>query len=242
MLTGRSIWINGSFSPVQHAIVSDQAINDRGVTTQRYVNTNGNYTYWFYGSYGFKLKKSEIQVSLNANLNGSRYVNFVRYATTSRSKNKSEQTQAGLGLFAGKFKDEKYEVSVNVNFNYNYQVSSITVRKTQFWSQEHNFRFSYFITKRWTVGSNANFYLREKTASFPANNNFTVWDAELSYKIFKKRNASLRFEVKDILRQRRGFDRTFSENYVYERNYNMLGRYAMLSFVWNFTKNPGETK
>jgi hypothetical protein len=52
----------------------------------------------------------------------------------------------------------------------------------------------------------------------------------------------LKLEIKDILKQRRGFDRQINANYIFERNYNMLGRYAMLSFQWNFTKNPGETK
>jgi hypothetical protein len=236
MLSGRSIWLQGSFSPVQNAIVSNQVI-DRGITTQKYVNTSGNYNYYFYGSYGTEIKSIGLNVGLNTNVNGGRYVNFVNGI-----KNSSRQTTLGLGFNSSKYKEEKYDVSVSTDFNYNRSASNINIQDNNFWSQQHNIRLHIYFTKKFQFGTEANFYLREKTDAFTGNNNFTVWDADLSYKFFKKRNGVLKLEVKDILKQRRGFDRQINANYIFERNYNMLGRYAMLSFQWNFTKNPGETK
>ncbi|MFL5773004.1 MAG: outer membrane beta-barrel protein, partial [Flavisolibacter sp.] len=69
MLTGRSIWINASITPVYNAIVTSQTTVN-GVTSQRYINTKGNYNYWFYGSYNFKLKKADLNTGVNLNFNG----------------------------------------------------------------------------------------------------------------------------------------------------------------------------
>jgi len=107
------------------------------------------------------------------------------------------------------------------------------------WSSSDNVNATIYLNKNFQIGSDADFTFRQKTDAFTGNNNFVVWNGNVSYEIFKKRNGTFKFEVNDILKQRRGYERTFSSNYIYERNYNTLGRYAMLSFTWNFTKNPG---
>ncbi|MEP7372674.1 MAG: outer membrane beta-barrel protein [Chitinophagaceae bacterium] len=235
VLTGRSIWINGSFNPVQNAIVTNQNTVS-GVTTQQYVNTEGNYNYYFSGSYGFKLK-GDIYAGFDLNTSGSRYVNFINTL-----KNINNQSSVGIRHNMGKYKDGKYDISYNLGVSYNFSTSSIGELKSNFWRQEHNGRFNYFFTKKLQVGTEINFYLRQKTDAFTSSNSMAIWDASVSYKIFKKNNGVFKLEVNDILKERRGYDRSFTSNYIYERNYNMLGRYGLLSFTWNFTKSPGATK
>lgn len=236
MLTGKSIWINGSFNPVHNAIVTSQTI-DSGITRQQYVNTKGNYNYWFYGSYGMKIKKADVYVGLNVNSNGSRYVNFVN-----RVKNIANQKTIGSGFNINKYKENKFDFWLNTNFAYTASSSSGGVIKNNYWSQNHSAGGNIFITKKFKVGTDADFTYRQKTDVFTGSNTFTVWNANIEYKIFKKNNGVFRLEINDILNQRKGYERTFSTNYIYERYYNTLGRYAMVSFTWNFTKNPGTTK
>jgi hypothetical protein len=236
MLTGRSIWINGSFSPEQNAIVTNQKTVN-GITTQQYMNTNGNFNFWFYGSYGFKIKKADLNAGINLQFNGGRYVNFVNDL-----KNTINQQTTGLGIYANKYKENKYDFSINSNLNYNRSRSSITAEKNNFLTHEYNANSHVFITKKLEMGSGLNVYLRQKRDAFDRNNNIFVWDASISYKFFKKNNGVLKLEVNDILKQRSGYDRSFTGNQIYERNYNMLSRYGMLSFTWNFSKTPGATK
>ncbi len=236
VLTGRSIWINGSFNPVQNSIVTNQHTDTEGKTTQQYVNTKGNYNYYFSGSYGFKLK-GDIYMGFDLRTSGGRYVNFVNDL-----KNINNQSSVSLGSNMGKYKENKYEISFNLSFGYNFSSSSISSLQSNFWRQEHNGRFTYFFTKKFQAATEINLYLREKTDAFTANNNLAVWDASISYKVFKKNNGIFKLELNDILKERRGYDRSFTSNYIYEKNYNMLGRYGMLSFTWNFTKSPGATK
>jgi hypothetical protein len=233
MLTGRSIWINGSFTPVKDAIVTSQTTIN-GITTQQYINTQGNYNYWFYGSYGLKLKKLDINVGLDLNTEGGRFVNFVNSL-----KNTTQQSSSGIGLNISRYKEEKYDFSIHAGVKYNRFTSSITEEANTFWNQEHGANFNYFITKRFQVSSNLNFYHREQTDAFTGDNELAVWDASVSYRLFEKKNGVIKLEVNDILKQRRGYDRQVSSQSITERNYNMLGRYALLSFTWNFTKNPG---
>ena len=88
-----------------------------------------------------------------------------------------------------------------------------------------------FLSKKLQIGSEANVYMREKTDAFTGDNNFIVWDASLTYKLFKKNTGLLRLQVNDILKERRGYERRFTSNQIYERNYEMLSRYALLSFT-----------
>ena len=230
-LTGRSIWINSSISSTHNAIVTSQVI-DSGITKQRYVNASGNYNYWFYGNYNRKIKKIDMYVGLNINSNGGRYVNYVNGL-----KNSTNQKTNGFGIDLGKYKENKFDFNLGANFSYN-TTQSVT-QKISYWSSTDNASVNIFLTKNFQVGTDADFTLRQKTDAFTGNNNFVVWNANMSYKVFKKRNGVFKLEMNDILQQRRGYERTFNSNYVYERHYNTLGRYAMLTFTWNFTKNPG---
>lgn len=232
-LTGRSIWVNGSFNPVYNAIVTNQTI-DSGITKQQYVNARGNYNYWFYLSYGFKIKKTDIYLGLDLNTNGGRYVNYVN-----GKKNTADQNSYGIGFNVNQYKENKYNFSINTSFNYD--LSTSPERRTGFWNVSENVSLSVYVTKQFNIGTNADFTFRQKTDAFTGNNNFVIWNGYLSYKFFKNKNGVLKLEMNDILKQKRGFERTTNSNYIYERNYNTLGQYALLTFTWNFTKNPGTT-
>jgi hypothetical protein len=238
-LTGRSIWISGSVTPTQNAIVSSQTI-DSGITRQQYVNAKGNYNYYFYGSYSLKIAKTNFYLGFNGNVNGSRYVNFVN-----GQKNISNQKTINPGLFVQYYKEEKVEFYLETGFGYNVSKSNgnklteTTRPNTHFLTQNHNGGLTVYLNKKLSIGSNADFTYRQKADAFTRDVFFTVWNANLSYKIFKKRNGVFKFEVNDILKQRTGYERTTFSNQISEKNYNTLGRYAMLSFTWNFTKTPG---
>lgn len=232
ILTSRSIWLNGSYGRTQNAIVTSQTVNS-GITTQEYINTNGNFYYNLYGSWGKELKKPDIYVGFTVSSNGNNFVNFVN-GQKSISRNRSYGTE----LVIGKYEENEYEIDIRPEFRYNRSTSSINTVKSNFWTQNYDISASYYLTKRFIVESDVEFALRQKTDAFTGDNNFTIWNAAVVYKVFKKNNGELKLECNDILKQRRGFNRMFTSNYLYEKNYNVLGQYFMLSFTWNFTKSP----
>jgi hypothetical protein len=176
-----------------------------------------------------------VNISFDLNANGGRFVNFVN-----DEKNISNNTQAGIGISFSRYKENKFNFWVREMATRNWSKSSISTQASQnFWQHEINADFDYYITKRLVIGGNGTAYLREKVDAFDMNNNMVIWNGNVVYKIFPKRNGEFKFEALDILNQRRGIERFFNANSFVEKNYQVLGQYFMLSFTWNFTKTPG---
>ena len=233
-LTGRSIWLNGSVSFTNDAIVTNQTIA-AGKRTVQYVNTNGSYNTWFYGNYNFKLKKPDINIRFGPRFNTSRQINYVN-----NLRNISNNANVNMNFGISKYKNEKYSIYYDNNFGKQFNKSSINIRKTSFWTQSHNLGFDlYFKKEKYSLGSDLNIDLREKTDAFDKNNNVYNWSAYVKMKIMKKK-GELKVQAYDILDQKIGYDRTTTSNYISERTYEVLRRYLMLSFVYNFSKNPGQ--
>jgi hypothetical protein len=56
--------------------------------------------------------------------------------------------------------------------------------------------------------------------------------------ILPKNNLELRASINDILNQNKGYERTTTNNTNTERYFQTLGRYWMISAVWNFSTGP----
>ena len=236
-LSGRNIWGGGNFSFTDKAIVSSETINSEGKRIVQYVNTAGTYNYGFYISNGYKIKKPEMRISFRINSNGSRSVNFIN-----GTKNESNTFRYGIGPGISKYKEGKYDIYINYDFSNNSNTSSLNNRKTSFWSQNINNSFNFYLGKdeKFSIGTNLNINLREKTDAFDNNNDVYNWSASASLKLFKNNTGEIKLEVQDILNQKIGFDRQTTSNYISERTYEVLRRYALVSFIWNFSKGPGQ--
>ena len=58
-----------------------------------------------------------------------------------------------------------------------------------------------------------------------------------SERFLRKKTATIGINIYDILNNNKGFQRDINSNYIRERNYDIVKRYALLSFTWNFSKN-----
>ena len=59
----------------------------------------------------------------------------------------------------------------------------------------------------------------------------------LRKKYVYKKELSLKFSVNDILNQNRGYENNFSTYKFTESYFNVLKRYWLLTFTWEFTHN-----
>jgi hypothetical protein len=91
------------------------------------------------------------------------------------------------------------------------------------------------------LSTEVNLNYQQKLPNFPANQNFTIWNASLARKVFKKKTGKFIFDMNDILNQNRGFNRIINSSFVQEERYNRLARYFLLRFEWSFNKMPGGT-
>lgn len=71
------------------------------------------------------------------------------------------------------------------------------------------------------------------------NRNTVYWNGSLGYKFLKDRAAELRLTVFDILAQNNNINRSISDDYIEDRQTNVLSRFALLTFSYQFRNFPG---
>jgi hypothetical protein len=230
----RGIYLYGNVSKTDDAIVTSNFTDSLGRTINQYINTNGNYNANVGLNYNLKLKKLDMTVFGGINFNGSRYNNFVN-----AQKNKTDNLSGGINIGFWKEKEKKYSINYNGNFNYNTSSSSIREDiKTNYWTQDHNLNVTVQLPWKFEINSEVQANLRQKTEVFDKNNNVVLWNGYLGRKLLKNDKAIIKIICHDILNQNQGYNRYINSNVLREDNYETIKRYFLISFVWNFSKNP----
>ncbi|MFT4025013.1 MAG: outer membrane beta-barrel protein, partial [Flavihumibacter sp.] len=234
VMSGRNIYISADFSQSDNAIAGYDAV-EKGKRTYTYVNVDGNMTYGVWGGYWKQFKKPKLNVNANLQFNGGRINNFIN---TLRNTNNYYTFGPRAGLM--KDKENKYSVELNVNPSRTWSRSSLRPDVvTKYWTVEYGADVRYQLKWKLELHSDAHYYWRETTDVFGQNRNVFIWNAWVAKKFWKNNNGELRFSINDILNQNIGFQRNASSNFISERTYSTLKRYWLVSFAWNFTKNPG---
>ncbi|HKG68320.1 MAG TPA: outer membrane beta-barrel protein, partial [Segetibacter sp.] len=131
---------------------------------------------------------------------------------------------------------------INYNSSINYNTSTSTVNrslKTNYYTHSHNLYFNVTLPKRFELNTNVEANFRQKTNLFTANNNVIIWNAYIGKKMFKNDKGMISIRANDILDQNRGYNRFVNSNILREESYQTLRRYFLLTYTWNFSKNPG---
>jgi hypothetical protein len=233
-LTGRYIggYINTNF--VDDAITRTETVNDSGVRYYQHINMDGNYSAWAGMWFGFNLKKLNTRLNFNLNTGVNHNTNLVNgQINTSDNNNYSFGTNLSY-----ESKDEKLSVSLGPDVTYNDYRSTLASSSTSYWVLENNFDASYELPKKFEIGSDFNWFIREKTPVFSSNNNVFKWNAYIAKKFLKSDQLELKIAVIDILNQNLGFTRTANANYITEDRYNTIRRYGLMTLTWNFSKSP----
>ncbi|MCH8566745.1 MAG: outer membrane beta-barrel protein [Balneolales bacterium] len=66
------------------------------------------------------------------------------------------------------------------------------------------------------------------------SNDFVLWNAAIGYKFLENRAAEVRFTVVDLLNQNDNINRIIEDTYIEDVRSNVLSRYAMVTFSYNF--------
>lgn len=220
-------------SVTQNSITNDRQINPQtGFTITKPVNTNGNWNVGLYSGIGLKLKKADVRVNINPN------INFNRYADIINSKQSFSKTfSGGLGLSLQKAKTDKYDLSLDNSYNMSSNTNSQSNTRSKFNSYTLRFDGTVYYHKAWSLQSDYNFYYRGKVTETGSSLNNNMWNAKLQ-RTFKNKEFTIYLQVRDILNQNIGFDRNFNGNNYYEERNDRLKRYFMVGFRWDF-KNKG---
>jgi len=232
VLSGRWMYVYGNFSLVDNAITRAENIDTFGRRTYQYINVDGNYNGYIGGGIGKRITKLNARIGGNLNANINRTNNLVNGV-----KNISNFNSYSIGVDGGyESKDEKIEFSFGSDFSYNDNKATISTLTTSYWTIENTFSIEFELPWKLEVGTDFNWYIRERTVVFDRNNNVFRWNAYVAKKFLKNDQLELRVTAYDMLNQNVGFSRYANNNQVTENNYNTIRRYGLVTLIWNFTK------
>ena len=236
-LSGTYTYANIGFAIVQDAINQSQYIDVLGRRTYQYINAGNNQNLWSYFGTGTKLKKLDLDASVNGNVSHNSYHGFVNGID-----NKTTTTQYGLGFELKKDwdKDDKmtHEISLSISGDYRQNNSTLTRLTPNYWSSDVSLSTNNLLFWKIRLTNTVNANLRERFSEADRAYNTVVWNAALSRKFLQRDAAEVRLSVFDILNQNLGFNRTVSNTMISEEAYTTIRRYGLLSFIWNFNSNP----
>ncbi|WP_301927593.1 outer membrane beta-barrel protein [Ferruginibacter sp.] len=223
------LYQNLNFTQTSNAITDSRVIDaSTGKTTSTPVNTNGNFNFNLYAGAGFKMKKLNIRVDVGPNAGYNHSTEIINGLN-----NVTKNLNAGVRLYLNKAKDKAYDVTVSNEFNYNSNNTQQYNSKINYYTNETGLYATYYLKKVWSLQSDFNYFVRQKTPQFQNNLSNQLWNAKLQ-RTFKKDEYTLYFSIRDILNQNTGIQRNFYSNTLSEVRQDRLKRYWMLGFTWNF--------
>lgn len=205
-------------------------------------NVNGNWNVRGFFSFNTPFKNKKFTLSANTS---ARYSDAVSYTSVGKQQTMESELSTTHNFVAserltGNYRTETFDVSLNGSMDYNLSRNS---------KQENSNRqtFDYYVGGSTNVNLPWQLYLSTDlncrfkdgyTGGF--NNNEFIWNAQLSKNFLKNNSGTIRFKIYDILRQQSNLTRSISETMISDTEYNTLGSYFMVHFVYRFNTLGGK--
>lgn len=222
------IMANGSY--IINDIVSYTSYNqETGVKTTTYKNVNGNYS-------------GNVRMMLNTPLKNKKFsINSMTMASFANSNgyiNEEKNTNRNLILSERggiDFRSSYLDLGVNGNIRYNATSNSLQKENNQN-------TFNYGAGGYTTIYLPLDFKI-ESDVNWSTNSGYgdgfkqneVLWNASASKSFLKNNQGTLRFKIYDILRQRSNISRSVTASYIQDSEYNTLGSYFMVHFIYRFS-------
>jgi outer membrane receptor protein involved in Fe transport len=222
---------NSTLIANQDTTVYNDIFLQRGSQIIRPVNLDGYFSLRSFINYTFPIKK--IKTNLSVNVSGN-YNNVPGMINT--NINYAKTATGGLGLVFSSNISEKFDFTLSSNSSYsNIQNTLQTSSNTNYFSQVSKLKITANPWKGLILQSEySNTYYSGLTSAF--NQSISLWNAAIGYKFLKNKQAELRLNVYDILNQNNSVSRTNTDSYIQDSQTNVLNRYYMLTFTYNFKK------
>ena len=133
------------------------------------------------------------------------------------------------------FRSSYLDLGVNGNIRYNATSNSLQKENNQN-------TFNYGAGGYTTIYLPLNFKI-ESDVNWSTNSGYgdgfkqneVLWNASASKSFLKNNQGTLRFKIYDILRQRSNISRSVTASYIQDSEYNTLGSYFMVHFIYRFS-------
>jgi hypothetical protein len=138
-------------------------------------------------------------------------------------------------------------ISPNVDFSLNYRASYSIVENASNLGINSNYytgrafgRINLLPKGKFLISTDVNF-THYNGLGEEFNKNIFYWNAALGYKFLKNNAAEIRLTIVDILAQNNNVNRVIRDGYVEDVRNNVMTRFAMIQFSYNFRNFPGRS-
>jgi hypothetical protein len=228
--------LNQTTNKIVNSIDFDTA-RGNGVQLIKPVNLAGTYNASYDASFGIPLQKGIKGNSINMG-NRMSYGQSVSqlYGKDNFTHNFSVSQSLGLNLDV----KEKLNMEFRGRFTYNSVTYSGQEKQknnlnSTYYSQNYSADVNYYLMSSLILSSRFNYTINSGLAN-GYNISIPLWNAALAWQMFEKKNGELRFSVNDILNQNSNISRSIGENYISDSRTEILQRYFLLTFTFNFNR------
>ena len=222
------IMANGSY--IINDIVSYTSYNqETGVKTTTYKNVNGNYSGNVRMMLNTPLKNKKVSIN---SMTMASFANSNGYINEEKNTNRNLILSERGGI---DFRSSYLDLGVNGNIRYNATSNSLQKENNQN-------TFNYGAGGYTTIYLPLDFKI-ESDVNWSTNSGYgdgfkqneVLWNASASKSFLKNNQGTLRFKIYDILQQRSNISRSVTASYIQDSEYNTLGSYFMVHFIYRFS-------
>lgn len=240
----RAYALNLFYSNTQNSVANQTSYNpSTGGTVSKRVNVNGNWNARGFFSFNTPLKNRKYTISANTN---AQFRDQVSYTSVDKSGDTPKEgelsTTHNLTLgerLTSSYRTDWFDVSLNASVNYN-------LARNNKQTNSNRETFDYYlggstnVTLPWNLYASTDINYRIKDGySGDFNANEIIWNAQISKNLLKNK-ATLRLKVYDILKEQSNLSRSITETRMSDTEYNTLGSYFMVHFVYRLNTLGGK--
>lgn len=204
-------------------------VGSTGKKMTTYDNVNGNYNGNLRILFNTPLKNRKF--SINSMTMGS-YANSNGFINDEKNTNKNLVLMERAGI---DFRSDYLDLGLNGNIRYNGTQNSLQ-------GQSDLNAFNYGLGGTTTIYLPLDFKV-ESDITWSTNSGYSdgfkqkevLWNASASKSFLKGKQATLRFKIYDILKQRSNISRSVTASYTQDTEYNTLSSYFMVHFIYRFS-------
>lgn len=237
--TQQSMMLRLSFTNTSNSVSNMVTYNEQtGGKTTRPENINGNWS--TNGGFVFTTPLKNKKFTLSTFSDGS-YNNMVSY-TSLTNADAVKNTTRSLSLserLNGTFRNDWFDFGLNSGIQYNVSRSSLQsqANKETF---DYSFGASTNITLPWSMSlaTDVSYSMRNGYSS-GLDRNELIWNAQVAKSFLNKKQATISFQIYDILKEQSNLSRSISASMRQDTEYNAINSYFMFHFIYRLNAFGG---
>jgi len=219
---------SNTFIAAKDTITPQGVFLRRGMQLTIPTNIDGFFSLRSFITYGLPVE------FVKSNLNFNLMVNYTR--TPGIINNETSYAKSGtygLGAVWSSNFSQNLDITLSFNSSYNNIKNSIqSANNEDYFNQNTRFRFYWNIWEGIVIQTDLS---HQYDSGLPEDykRNAFLWNLSIGKKLFSNDRGEIRFSVNDILNQNTNIQRNNTSSYIEDTRSNTLGRYFLLSFIYD---------